>query len=155
MPMDRKTKRKREKTSGKSDGDVASAYVKEVEKKFPNGAGLQYLFLDACYDEEDENEEAAFKASMGDLYEMLTKAPKLQTFDVNEKVNSEHGKLKKRIEESEQLGQMLREFKNSVQKQRFIGLVNQTDADITFTSKRVLMERSQVVKQTSPNGKIS
>ena len=144
MPMDRKTKKKREKTSGKSDDDVASAYVKEVEKKFPNGAGLQYLFLDACYDEEDEDEEAAFKASMEDLYEMLTKAPKLQTFDVNEKVNSEHGKLKKRIEESEQLGQMLREFKRSVQKQRFIGLVNLTDADITFTSKRVLMERSQV-----------
>ena len=144
MPMDRKAKKKREKTSGKSDEDVASAYVKEVEKKFPNGAGLQYLFLDACFDDEDEEEDAAFQASMGNLFEMLTKAPKLPTFDVNEKVNSEHGKLKKRIEESEKLGQMLREFKSSVRKQRFIGLVNLTEADITFTSKRVLMEREQV-----------
>ena len=144
MPMDRKAKRKREKTSGKSDDDVAHAYVKEVEKKFPNGRGLQFLFLDACFDDEDEDEDAAFKTSMDSLYEMLTTAPKLHTIDVNEKVNSEHGKLKKRIEESEKQGQMLREFKSSVQKQRFIGLVNQTDADITFTSKRVLMERDQV-----------
>ena len=144
MPMDRKAKRKREKTSGKSDDDVAQAYVKEVEKKFPNGRGLQFLFLDACFDDEDEDEDAAFKTSMDSLYQMLTTAPKLHTFDVNEKVNSEHGKLKKRIEESEKQGQMLREFKSSVRKQRFIGLVNQTDADITFTSKRVLMERDQV-----------
>jgi len=149
MPMDRKAKRKREKTSGKSDDDVAQAYVKEVEKKFPNGRGLQFLFLDACYDDEDEDEDAAFKTSMDSLYQMLTTAPKLHTFDVNEKVNSEHGKLKKRIEESEKQGQMLREFKSSVQKQRFIGLVNQTDADITFTSKRVLMERDQVVNSKS------
>ena len=110
----------------------------------PNGAGLQFLFLDACFDDEDEEEDAAFQRSMDTLFEMLMKAPKLHTFDVNEKVNSEHGKLKKRIEESEKLGEMLREFKSSVQKQRFIGLVNQTDADITFTSKRVLMERHQV-----------
>lgn len=144
MPMDRKAKRKREKTSGKSDEDIASAYVQEVEKKFPCGRGLQYLFLDACFDKEDEDEDAAFQGSMDTLFEMLTKAPKLKTSDVNEKVNSEHGKLKKRIAEIGEQEELLREFKNSVRKEQFIGLVNLTDDDMTFTSKRLLMERLQV-----------
>ena len=123
---------------------MASAYVQEVEKKFPNGRGLQYLFLDACFDDEDEDEDEAFQTSMGILFKMLTEADKLNTFDVNEKVDSEHGKLKKRIMESEEEGQLLREFKNSVREQQFIGLVNLTNKDISFTSKRLLMERCQV-----------
>ena len=142
MPMDKKARRKREKTSGHSDEYLASAYLKEVEKKFPKGAGLQYLFLDACFDDEDEDE--AFQLGMDNLFDMLTKAPKLNTVDVTENVKSEHGKLKKRIRESEEKVKMLREFKKSVREQQFIGLVNNTDKDITFTSKRLLMERSQV-----------
>ena len=144
MPMDKKGKKKREKTSGKSDEDIADAYIKEVEKKFPNGRGLQYLFLDACFDDEDEDEDEAFQTSMGSLFKILTEADKLNTFDVNEKVDSEHGKLKKRIMESEEEGQLLREFKKSVREQQFIGLVNLTNKDISFTSKRLLMERCQV-----------
>ena len=142
MPMDKKARRKREKTSGHSDEYLASAYLKEVEKKFPKGAGLQHLFLDACFDDEDEDE--AFQLGMDNLFDMLTKAPKLNTVDVTENVKSEHGKLKKRIRESEEKVKMLREFKKSVREQQFIGLVNNTDKDITFTSKRLLMERSQV-----------
>ena len=144
MPMDQKGKKKREKTSGKSDENIAASYLKEVEKKFPNGRGLQYLFLDACFDEEDEDEDKAFQTSMGSLFKMLTEAPKLNTFDVNENVNSEHGKLKTRIWENEEQWQMLREFKNSVREQQFIGLVNLTGNDILFTSKRLLRERCQV-----------
>ena len=71
---------------------------------------------------------------MDTLFEMLTKAPKLKTSDVNEKVNSEHGKLKKRIAEMGEEEELLREFKNSVRKEQFIGLVNLTDDDMTFTS---------------------
>ena len=87
---------------------------------------------------------------MGNLFKMLTEADKLNTFDVNEKVNSEHGKLKKRIMESEEQLQLqlqlLSEFKSSVRMNQFIGLVNLTDQDISFTSKRLLMERCQVFK---------
>ena len=144
MPMDKKARRKREKTSGHSDEYLASAYLKEVEKKFPKGAGLQYLFLDACYDDEDEDEEEAFTVGMDKLFKMLNEAPKLKTVDVNENVKSEHGKLKKRIRESEEEGNMLREFKKTVREQQFIGFVNNTDKDIKFTSKRLLMERVQV-----------
>ena len=106
--------------------------------------GLQYLFLDACYDDEDEDEEEAFTVGMDKLFKMLNEAPKLKTVDVNENVKSEHGKLKKRIRESEEEGNMLREFKKTVREQQFIGLVNNTDKDIKFTSKRLLMERVQV-----------
>ena len=115
-----------------------------MEKKFPRGAGLQYLFLDACFDDEDEDEDEAFQLGMDNLFDMLTKAPKLNTVDVTENVKSEHGKLKKRIRESEEKVKMLREFKKSVREQQFIGLVNNTDKDIKFTSKRLLMERVQV-----------
>ena len=106
MSMDKKNKRLREKNAGKSDDDIASEYVKEVEKKFPNSRGtgnmgLRHLFLDACFDEEDEHEEEEFKSSMDNLYKMLSMAPRLNTSEVNENVRSEHGKLKRKIEENE------------------------------------------------------
>ena len=105
MSMDRKNKRLREKNAGKPDDDIASEYMQEVEKKFPNsrgtGVGLRYLFLDACFDEEDEHEEEEYKSSMDNLYKMLAMAPRLNTSEVNGNVKSEHGKLKRKIEENE------------------------------------------------------
>merc|ERR1712180_328759 len=76
-------------------------YLKVVESKFRKGGCLNYLFLDACYDEEDEEEEAAFKEAMENLYIMVEEAPKLPTSQVNEKVESENGKLKRQLAERE------------------------------------------------------
>ena len=101
MPMDKKSKRLRKKNRAMSDDEIASEYVGEVAKKFPKSKGLRYLFLDACYDEEDEDEGVEFQRSMQALYQMLSNAPKLNTSEVNENVKSEHGKLKRVIEEKE------------------------------------------------------
>jgi len=99
--MDKKEKRMRLKNTGKSDDDIARDYLKVVESKFLKGGSLNYLFLDACYDEEDEEEEAAFKEAMENLYTMVEKAPKLPTSQVNENVESENGKLKRHLAERE------------------------------------------------------
>ena len=101
MPMDMKSKRMRKKNRAMSDDEIASEYVAEVAKKFPNSRGLRYLFIDACYDEEDGDEEEEFQQSLQTFYQMLSKAPKLNTSEVNENVKSEHGKLKKVIEDKE------------------------------------------------------
>jgi len=95
--MDKKEKRMRLKNTGKSDDDIAKEYLKVVEGKFPKGGGLQYMYLDACYDEEDEEEEASFKQAMERLYTMVENFPKLPTSQVNEKVESDHGKLKREL----------------------------------------------------------
>jgi len=99
--MDKKEKRMRLKNTGKSDDDIARDYLKVVESKFRKGGCLNYLFLDACYDEEDEEEIAAFKETMDNLYIMVEEAPKLPTSQVNEKVESENGKLKRQLAERE------------------------------------------------------
>merc|ERR1712037_176398 len=67
IPMSKADKKRRAKEE--SDEERAAAYVREVEKKFPNSAGgLRYLFMDACYDEEDSDESAHFQKSMKELY---------------------------------------------------------------------------------------
>ena len=101
VPMDKKGKKMRLKNTSKSDGDIAKEYLKVVETKFPKGGGLSYLFLDACFDEDDEDEENAFKEAMESLYAMVEGAPKLPTSKVNENVQSEHGKLKRELEARE------------------------------------------------------
>ena len=123
MPMDKKARRKREKTSGHSDEYLASAYLKEVEKKFPKGAGLQYLFLDACYDEDLPEEAAHFQESMEELYRMLESAPELATSRVNEKVQTENAKLREAMEEEKkknasQIASIQEEMKKEIQRVR-------------------------------------
>merc|ERR550532_499110 len=100
IPMSKSDKKKRARLTKKSDEERSAEYVKEVEKMFPNSAGgLRYLFLDACYDEEDPDELAHFQASMEELYKMLDSAPKLATSRVNENVQTEDAKLREAMEE--------------------------------------------------------
>lgn len=101
VPMDKKAKKMRLKNTEKSDDDIAKDYLKVVQGKFPNGVGLNYLFLDACFDEDDEEEEKAFQEAMENLYSKVDGATPLPTSKVNENVQSEHGKLKRELEARE------------------------------------------------------
>ena len=102
VPMDKKGIRMRQKHGGqKTDDQRAMEYLKIVEDKFPQvkKGGLRYLFLDACFDGEDEDEEQAFDKAMEELYMILeSKAEGLETSKVNDQVESEHGKLKRELE---------------------------------------------------------
>ena len=103
--MDKKGIRMRKKSSdGKTDDERAKEYIKVVEDKFPEvkSKHLQYLFLDACFDEEDEDEEEAFKTAMESLWKMLdSQKDGLPTTTVNKNVESEHGKIKRELEARE------------------------------------------------------
>ena len=100
ISMNDYAKKKRGKLNKKSDNELATEYVREVEKMFPNSAGgLRYLFLDACYDEELPEEAAHFQESMEELYKMLESAPELPTTRVNENVQTENAKLRKALDE--------------------------------------------------------
>ena len=43
------------------------------------------MYLDACYDEEDDDEREAFENSMARLSELVQKFPGMETSSVNEK----------------------------------------------------------------------
>ena len=51
MSMDEKIRKKREKTSKQTDDELAQMFMDEVAKRFKNGRGVDYVFLDACFDE--------------------------------------------------------------------------------------------------------
>ncbi len=61
-----------------------------MHKKFPEvkDKDLKFLFLDACFDEEDENEDKKFQDAMEDIYKMVESHQMgLETIKVNEKVH--------------------------------------------------------------------
>ena len=66
----------------------ASEYLVTLKKKFPKGKGMQFLFLDSCHDDEDEDEKKAYDTSMERLYDLLEKAKRLPTVKV-QKVETE------------------------------------------------------------------
>ena len=124
VSMNEYAKKKREKLNKKSDNELATEYVGEVENMFPNGAGgLRYLFLDACYDEELTDEVAHFEESMGELYKMLAGAPELATSRVSENVQTENAKLREAMEEEKkkhesQIASIQEEQKREIQRVR-------------------------------------
>merc|ERR1719468_56805 len=98
--MDKKSVKKRLKsTNGKSDDTIAMDYVEVVGKRFPKvkNNGLQYLFLDAQFDEDDDDEVKAFEEAMEKLYGMIEAHDGLLTNKINEEVESENGKLKREL----------------------------------------------------------
>merc|ERR1711892_323878 len=111
IPMDVKSIKKRNKNTKQSDEELAKEYLKVVENEFPNGNGLQYLFLDACYDTEedaDPAEKEAFDNAMKILWKSLNKSPGLPTTKVQD-VETESKKLKMAIEEKEKERQLILE----------------------------------------------
>ena len=99
IPMNQSDKRRRAKHAKQGDDERAADYVKEVERMFPNSVGgLEYLFLDSCYEEECPEECAFFEESMKKLHKMLDAAPRLPTSTVNEQVQTENAKLRAAME---------------------------------------------------------
>lgn len=81
LPMDKKSIMKRLKAQkGKTDEQIAEMYKKELVKMFGKETmSLKYLFIDACYDEEDEEETLAFDKGTIELYNILSKMPQAMT----------------------------------------------------------------------------
>ena len=124
ISMNDYAKKKRAKMNKKTDNELATEYVDEVNKMFPDSAGgLRYLFLDACFDEELPEEVDHFEESMEELYEMLNAAPELATSRVNENVQTENAKLKQAMDEEKkklesQMTSIQEEQKREIQRVR-------------------------------------
>ena len=102
VQQDVKTKTRRERVNKKSDDDLAADYMKVVEKQFPNGKGLQYLYLDACYDKNDDDENTAFDNALGTLRQLLEANTGLTTDSIR-RVETQNETLKKQIKEHEKM----------------------------------------------------
>ena len=102
VPMGTIDQNRRGERNDETDDDIARDYLKVVEERFPNATGgLKYLYLDACYYEDDASAVKYFETAMEELYTMLNNASKLPTFEVRENVSTENAKLHMLLEESE------------------------------------------------------
>ena len=151
ITMNGADKKRRAKVTKKSDNDRAKEYAREVEKRFPNSAGgLKYLFLDACYDEETQEEADHFHESMGELYAMLSSAPKLATSSVNKNVQTENARLQnamRKYEEEQEDARKeiegLKENLNKVQDE----LSRKLEKQLEETKERELEVKKQLEEQ--------
>ena len=100
VPQDDRTKTKRERMNKKSDDDLAVDFMKVVEEHFPNGKGLQYLYLDACYDKNDDDENTAFLNALRTLRQLLKDNTGLTTASIRQ-VETQNETLKRQIEKHE------------------------------------------------------
>merc|ERR1711892_70374 len=111
--MDARSIKLRKKNAKQSDEELAEEYLKMVQTKFENAVGLQYLFMDACYDTEedaDPAEKKAFDNAMEILWKSLNKSDGLPTSKI-QKVETENKKLRKAIAEKEnERQQILKKF---------------------------------------------
>ena len=59
-----------------------------VKSKFKSAKGrdIKYMYLDACYDEDDVDSREAFDTSMEELYNLLEAFEGLETPTINQKV---------------------------------------------------------------------
>ena len=81
----------------------AKEYLQTIADTFPFSTGLmRYLFIDACYDFDDVDEQEAFATAIESLWLSLEFAPPLPTVNVK-KVQTENKKLQEKIEEKENL----------------------------------------------------
>ncbi|XP_023326712.1 uncharacterized protein LOC111700126 [Eurytemora carolleeae] len=101
VQQDVKTKTRREQKNKKSDVELAANYMRVVEEKFPSGKGLKYLHMDACYDKDDNVENAAFLEALGTLRKSLEDNPGLTTASIR-RVETENETLRRKIKEQEQ-----------------------------------------------------
>ena len=99
--MDGKSVERRNNETGKSDKQLAGDYIQTVEDEFPDGKGLDYLIIDACFDDDDADEKIAFERALESLWVKIRNAKKLQTDKVR-KVASEKKKLEREIKKMEQ-----------------------------------------------------
>jgi len=98
LPKDKSSVKRRERgNDGKTDDDMAKDYISVLQNQFQNARGIDYLFLDANYDEEDDVEVAAFDNGMAKLWKKIQCSKGLST-DTVKKVTTENKKLKNKVE---------------------------------------------------------
>ena len=115
VQQDVKAKTRREQKNKKSDDDLAADYMKVVEKQFPNSKGLQYLYLDACYDKNDDDENTAFLNALGTLRQLLDNNTGLTTASIR-RVETQNETLRRQIKEHEKARkEKENEFKEAVE----------------------------------------
>ena len=115
VQQDVKAKTRREQKNKKSDDDLAADYMKVVEKQFPNCKGLQYLYLDACYDKNDDDENTAFLNALGTLRQLLENNTGLTTASIR-RVETQNETLRRQIKEHEKARkEKENEFKEAVE----------------------------------------
>ena len=115
VPQDVRNRTRREQMNKKSDDELAADYMKVVEKQFPNGKGLQYLYLDACYDKNNGDENTAFVNALGTLRQLLEDNTGLTTASIR-LVETQNETLKRQITEHEKARKEAEnEFKEAVE----------------------------------------
>jgi len=117
MPMDEKNRKKREKATKQTDDALAQKYMEEVAKRFENGRGIDYVFLDSCFDEEDPEEKRCFDQAMDKLQKALAAAKPLPTSKVQE-VATEKAALRREIAVKEEAAKAAKERLNQMAKER-------------------------------------
>ena len=116
VPMDKKNKKKRETVNKRKDDQLAEDYIKVVEDQFDDCRGLKYLYMDATYDKEDDEENIAFQNALSELRKYLENSPQLSTNYVQE-VETNNAMLKRKIKEEEQArANAERELKDEINK---------------------------------------
>ena len=102
LSMEKKVKEKREKKGG-SDDERAKKYLEKVESVFDAAKDLKHIFVDAHFDEENEEEREKFETSFEALYMSMVRGDLkgLPTRNVKS-VESLCQSLKNKIAEKEQ-----------------------------------------------------
>ena len=143
VSMDARIKSKREKTTKKTDDELAEDYMKVVQNQFKEATRLKYIFLDAVYDKEDETEAKAFDKALGVLKTLLDEAPNLTTEKVKE-VETENAALKRKIEEGErEKKETERQLKEEMEKLKKDAALSQEEKD---------RQISQLLREHEANG---
>jgi len=115
LQMSKSSIKRREKTNKKKDFELAQGYIKDLQSKFPNSGGIDYLILDATYEEEDEHEANAFQVSMEKLWRKIQVSPNLAT-DKVKMAQTENKKLRDKIQRNEE--EMIRKDKEIKEKKQ-------------------------------------
>ena len=103
LSMEKKVKERREKNAKQSDDERAKKYLQKVESVFDGAKDLKHIFLDAHYDEENEEEREKFVTSFESLYtSMVTGNLKGILTRKVKNVESMPQRLKNKIAEKEQ-----------------------------------------------------
>ena len=108
VPMDKRSINRRLKNGGgQTDEQRAEEYMKVVESKFESARGrnIKYMYLDACFVEDEDDEKEAFDKAMEELYKLIEAHKGLETNTIDKDVQTEHKKIKKQLEEREKAKQ--------------------------------------------------
>ena len=83
-----------------SDDQRAEAYMMKVEEQFPGSKGINYLYMDALYERNEDAEKDAFELALSKLWKLIEVSPNLSTDHV-QKIETENAMLKRKIMELE------------------------------------------------------